>query len=391
MQISFAPSAQSTLGIEWELALVESDTYALAPRGEELLTALGDAPPSPFRREYMRHMVEIVTGVHTTVAGAAAELQEHHRTLDAEAGARGLRLLAAGTHPFAKAAEQATTSGERYARIKERSRYWADRLVICGTHVHVGVDSSAKALPIVHGLAVYLPHLLALSASSPFWEGEDSGYASQRTMLFQQLPSAGLPPAVTTWDEYEAYFADHVEVGIMSQTNEIRWDVRPSPTFGTIENRVLDGIPTVREVAALAGLTQCITEWMSRQLDDGRLLPRLAPWFVRENKWRAARYGLDAHVVLPGRRLRELALRDSLNVLLEDLLPIAAELSCSEELSFVAEMAARGPSYERQRRVYARTGSVTAVAAAAVRECRAGTPDFDGLTPPAAGAQDVPA
>jgi carboxylate-amine ligase len=382
MPISFASSPQSTLGVEWELALVESDTYALAPRGGEILAELGEAPPSPFRREYMRHMVEIVTGVHTTVAGAIAELQEHHATLDAAAGARGLRLLAAGTHPFARAVEQATTDGERYLRIKERSRYWADRLVICGTHVHVGVDHVAKALPIVHGLSVYLPHMLALSASSPFWEGEDSGYASQRTMLFQQLPSAGLPPAVSTWEEYEAYFADHVEAGVMSETNEIRWDVRPSPSFGTIENRVLDGIPSAREVGALVAFTQSLTEWMSRRLDDGRPLPRLAAWFVRENKWRAARYGLEAEIVVPGKRLRELPLRESLDAVLEDLTPIAAELDCADELSFVAELAARGPSYERQRKVYAKTGSVTAVTAAAVREGRAGTPDFDDPTEP---------
>lgn len=380
MPITFASSLQSTLGVEWELALVESDTYALAPRGDEILAELGEVPPSPFRREYMRHMVEIVTGVHTTVAGAMGELDQHHATLEAAAAARGLRLLAAGTHPFARAVEQATTDGERYQRIKERSRYWADRLIICGTHVHVGIDDVAKALPIVHGLSVYLPHMLALSASSPFWEGEDSGYASQRTMLFQQLPSAGLPPAVSTWEEYEAYFADHVEAGIMSETNEIRWDVRPSPSFGTIENRVLDGIPSVREVGALVALTQSLTEWMSRRLDGGRPLPHLSPWFVRENKWRAARYGLEAEIVAPGRHLREVPLRESLDAVLEDLTPIARELDCADELAFVSDLAAHGPSYERQRRVFAKTGSVTAVTAAAVRECRAGTPDFDEPT-----------
>lgn len=374
MPISFHESDPSTVGVEWELALVEAESLALSPRAGEILADLGDAPPSPYRREFMRHMIEIVTGVHTTVSEAISELTGHHAQLDAHVGERGLRLLGAGTHPFARATQQLTTDAPRYNTIKQRSRYWADRLVICGTHVHVGVDHASKALPIVHGLAVYLPHLLALSASSPFWEGEDSGYASQRTMLFQQLPSAGLPPPVTTWDEYEAYFNDQLAVGIITETNEIRWDVRPSPRFGTVENRVLDGLPTVREVAALTALTQSATEWMSRRLNDGLALPRLAPWLVRENKWRAARYGLEADVILPGERLRERPMRDSLDDILTVLAPVAADLDCADELAYVSELMTSGASYDRQRRVFADTGSVEAVTAALVDECARGHP-----------------
>ncbi len=376
MPISFHPSAPSTLGVEWELALVDADTLQLAPRADDILLDIGDAPPSPYRREYMAHMIEIVTGVHTTVGEAIAELSEHHHALDERAASDGLRLLAAGTHPFALAAEQRTSDHERYDAIRQRSQYWADRLVICGTHVHVGVDSAAKALPMVQAMSVYLPHMLALSASSPFWEGEDTGYASQRTMLFQQLPSAGLPPAVLTWEEYEAYFRDHVEIGIMKETNEIRWDVRPSPRLGTVENRVLDGLPTAREVGGLTALTQCAAEWMSRRLDDRQDLPQLAPWFVRENKWRAARYGLEADVIQPGDRLHEMRLRDSLDDVLNVLAPVADDLGCAEELGFVSEMIERGPSYVRQRRVFSDTQSTRAVTAELVSECHTGRPNF---------------
>lgn len=376
MPISFTASAQSTLGIEWELALVDAQSYELSPRADELFAVLGDTAPSPYRQEFMKHMVEIVTGVHTTVSEAVAELQEHYDRLDAVARDKGLRLLAAGTHPFSLAEDQQLTDHQRYRTIRDRVRYWSDRLVICGTHVHVGVDAAAKSLPIVHGLGVYLPHLLALSASSPFWEGADTGYASQRTMLFQQLPSAGLPPAVGTWTEFEAYFDGLVQVGMATETNEIRWDIRPSPKFGTVENRVLDGISTVTEVGSLTALTQCMVEWMSRRLDDGQELPHLPPWFVRENKWRAARYGIEADMILPGPQLREMSMRTSFDVVLDVLAPVAADLGCSDELRFVSELVARGPSYERQRRVFARTGSIKAVAEEEVRECRAGVPDF---------------
>jgi len=168
-------------------------------------------------------------------------------------------------------------------------------MVIFGVYVHVGVDSAGKVLPILNGLLRWFPRLQALSASSPFWSGADTGYASNRALMFQQLPTAGLPFQFDTWPQFEAYVGDMLATGVISEFKEIRWDIRPSPALGTVEIRICDGLPTLDEVAAIAALTQCLVVDLNRRLEAGQALP---PWHVQENKWRAARYGLDAQVIL---------------------------------------------------------------------------------------------
>ena len=170
-------------------------------------------------------------------------------------------------------------------------------MVIFGVHVHVGIRSAAKVWPLVNGLLTYHPHLTALSASSPYWSGEDTGYASNRTMLFQQLPTAGLPFQFETWAQYRAYLADVFTTGVVTDPTELRWDIRPSLTLGTIEVRACDGFARVQDVVAVAALIHCLTAHLEKQLDDGTLPPPLPPWHVQENKWRAARYGLDAIII----------------------------------------------------------------------------------------------
>jgi hypothetical protein len=178
-------------------------------------------------------------------------------------------------------------------------------MMIWGVHVHVAVEDRRKVLPIIDGLLTYLPHFQALSASSPFWSGEVTGYASNRALMFQQLPTAGLPPQFAEWEQYEGMVADLLHTGVIDELGELRWDIRPSPRWGTIEVRTFDGISTSREISAIAALTQCLVEHFSRELEAGRQLPTLQPWFVHENKWRAARYGMDDHH--PERRRRRAA------------------------------------------------------------------------------------
>jgi carboxylate-amine ligase len=215
--------------------------------------------------------------------------------------------------------------------------------------VHIGVDHKDKALPITTGLARFYPYLLAITCSSPYWEGEDTGYASQRTMIFQQLPTNGLPHQMTRWSEFEAYAEELVECGMISVPGEIRWDVRPSPRFGTVENRTGDSVPTLAELGCLAALTQCFAEHISRTYEQDQTYEQLAPWLVRENKWRAARYGLDADVITPNRSRREVPLREGLAQWLERLTPVARDLGCEAELHFASELSEHGASYARQR------------------------------------------
>ena len=347
MRFDFVPSGEPTIGVEWELALVDATSLELVPRAEQVLAAVEDPKTGPIRREYLTDMIELVTGVHHRVDEAMDDLRGSLEQVTTILGA-DTRLLGAGAHPVSRATDQQHFDFWRYNVVADRNAYWGRQMAIFGTHIHVGIDHRAKALPITYGLARFSPYFIALTASSPYWEGEDSGYASQRTMIFQQLPTNGLPYPMENWDEFEHYATELEEAGMISAPNEIRWDVRPS-TFGTVENRVLDSVPTFAELAAMTALTQCLAEYMSRELDDGRAIARLPMWFMKENKWRAARYGLDTEVVTPrvGQKLRPM--REGISDWLNRLEPIAAELRCADELSFIDELLRLGPSYLRQR------------------------------------------
>jgi carboxylate-amine ligase len=352
MLIEFAPSAQSSVGIEWELALVDLASGELAPEAEAVLAACGAEDEGPIRKEYLKNMIELVSGAHRTVGGAVYDLSERLRQVRMALEPLGLGLIGSGSHPFSRSADQQRFYGSRYDVVAERTAYWGRQMAICGTHVHIGVDHRDKALPITCGLSRFYPYLLALSCSSPYWEGEDSGFASQRTMIFQQLPTNGLPYPMASWAEFEEYADDLLECGMINVAAEIRWDVRPSPKFGTVENRTADSVPTLAELGAVAALTQCFAEHISRTYEQDQTVERLPPWLVRENKWRAARYGLEAEVIVPkidgGRR--EVPLREGLGKWLERLGPIARELGCASELETAASLAEHGVSYERQRR-----------------------------------------
>lgn len=347
MRFDFVPSGESTIGVEWELALVDAGTLSLVPRAQRILDAVDDPKSGPIRREYLTNMVELVTGVHHRVNEAMDDLRGSLDRVRQILGA-DTRLLGAGGHPVDRASDSEPFDFWRYNVVKERNAYWGRQMAIFGTHIHVGIDHRDKALPITYGLARFTPYFIALSASSPYWEGEDSGYASQRTMIFQQLPTNGLPFPMDSWEEFEHYATELEDAGMISAPNEIRWDVRPS-TFGTVENRVLDSVPTFAELGALTAFTQCLAEYMSRELDDGRGIARLPVWFMKENKWRAARYGLDTDVITPRVKDKVRPMREGIYDWLNRLEAISAELGCADELRFIGELMESGPSYRRQR------------------------------------------
>ena len=244
------------------------------------------------------------------------------------------------------------TDKARYAKLIDRTQWWGRQMVIYGVHVHVGLDSRDKVLPVLDGLVNYFPHFQALSASSPFWGGEDTGYASQRALMFQQLPTAGLPFQFSSWEDYESYVQDMFTTGVIDTLSEIRWDIRPVPNLGTIEMRICDGLATIEEVGAIAALTQCLVDEFSTTLDNGGTIPTMPPWHVQENKWRAARYGLDAIIILDAEGNEQLV-TEHLRETVKRLEPVAAKLGCSAELADVQKIIQRGAGYQRQRRVAA--------------------------------------
>lgn len=364
MHIEFHESERSTIGVEWEIALVDRATSELTPRGEEVLTAAIEAFPELGEEstkhphvtvEFLQNTVEMVTGVCQDVASAVEQLSQTQDRLRQVADPKGLDIFAAGTHPFSHWNDQAVVDKDRYAKLLERAQYWARQMVIYGLHVHVGLDHRDKALPVLSGLMQYYPHLLSLSANSPFWVGRDTGYSSHRALIFQQLSTAGLPFHFESWAEYESYTQDLIETGVIAELSENRWDIRPVPKYGTIEMRVCDGPTTLKEVGALTALTQCMVESLSRRLDNGESITNLAPWHQQENKWRAARYGLDATVIVNNSN-QQRPLRQEIFDKLERLTPIAKDLGCERELSYVEDLLRGENGSERQRRIAKENG-----------------------------------
>lgn len=377
MRIDFARSARSTLGLEWELALVDRTSGELVPAAPEILGAVtieDEHGTSKITSELLTNTIEVVSGVNTTVADGVADLRRTIDTLRTTTDPMGIDLICSGTHPFGQWADQEVTPKERYATLIDRTQWWGRQLLIWGVHMHVGIDEPAKALPILDALLTYYPHFQALSASSPFYGGEATGYASTRAMLFQQLPTAGLPPQLTEWGEYEAMVDDLVRVGVIDDWDEIRWDIRPSPKWGTVEMRACDGLPTTLEVGALAALAQCLVDDFSARLDAGEELPTLQPWFVRENKWRAARYGMDA-IIIRNAAGDERHVEEDTRELLARLEPVAERRRCTAELHDVRRIIDTGASYERQVVAAAAAGGdLAAVVRALAAELRDGFP-----------------
>lgn len=375
MTVTFATSTRSSVGIEWEIMLADRDTGDLAPRAPEIIEAIGDATRlerHTITGELLTNTLEVTSGVGRTVAAAVDDIADAIAEVRRHTEPLGLELLCAGSHPFAQWYDQGITDKTRYHKLVERTQWWGRNMMIWGIHVHVGVEDVSKVMPIIGALATYLPHMQALSASSPFWAGDRTGYASNRALVFQQLPTAGLPWALQDWSQYESYLDDMVRTGVMEDATEVRWDIRPAPRWGTIEIRACDGMSTLPELAAVAAFAQVLVEHFSRRLDEGETLPALQPWFVRENKWRSARYGLDARVIVDSEGTQR-PVAEHLRETIAELEPIAEELHCAREFAGLLSILDQGASYERQLRIAdSSDGDLREVVQHLIREFRGG-------------------
>ena len=375
MRIPFASNAGSSLGVEWELQLVSPETRQLTSGANEILHALSPDNEHPkAKHELLQSTIEVITDVCATVGEATADLAATIGELQPLVEDRGLAMLCAGTHPLTDWQTQVISGNPRYGKLIEDMQWLARRLQIFGVHVHVGVRSPDKAIAIVNALSAYIPHFLAISASSPYWVGADTGLASARSKVFEALPTAGLPYQLAGWSEFESYMDTLVNTGTIGSIKEVWWDIRPHPVYGTVELRVCDGLPTLREVGMVAALSQCLVEMLDREIDKGYTLPTPKGWVVRENKWRAARYGLDAQIIV-GDQHDTMPVREALGMLVQDLRPTAERLGCADELGVVAEILQTGASYERQRAVAAaHGGNLEAVVDSLLAEFAAGHP-----------------
>jgi carboxylate-amine ligase len=378
LKIDFNSSPVSSLGIEVELEIVDRETRELRSAASEILPIMGKGHPDgghpKAKHELLESCIEIITGVCSTVSEARTDLEGTLAELQQHAGPRGLALICSGSHPFSDWATQEITPDPRYARLVEEMQWMARRLQIFGIHVHVGIKSAEKAIAIANALSAYIPHFLALSASSPYWMGRDTGLASARSKVFEGLPTAGLPYQLSGWDEFEQFMQTLVSANAIQSIREVWWDIRPHPDFGTVELRICDGIPTFSEIAAVAALSQCLVEWMDSLIDRGYSLPMPRGWVVRENKWRAARHGIHAEVIVGDSGDNVVPLCTALHDLVEELSPVAERLDCIKELRHCLTILDDGPSYLRQRAVVEKGGTLPDVVDSLIREMETDEP-----------------
>ncbi|MDQ6749079.1 MAG: glutamate--cysteine ligase, partial [Candidatus Dormibacteraeota bacterium] len=371
MAIQFFPSARASIGVEMELELVDRETRELRSEATSILDEMGvghkDGVHPTAKHELMESTIEILTAVSADVATAEQDLARTIAEVRQYVEPRGLVLMCSGSHPFTDWATQAISPNPRYLKLIEDMQWLARRMQIFGIHVHVGVRAPEKAIPIVNAVTAYIPHFLGLSASSPYWMGRDTGLASCRSKVFEGLPTAGPPYQLSGWDEFERFMGTLISAHTIQTIREVWWDVRPHPGFGTVEMRVCDGLSTLYEVGAVTALFQALVERMDTQLDAGWELPMPRAWIVRENKWRAARHGIAAEIIVDESGRTEL-LGENLQNLVEELGLFADRLGCADELARVNRIVERGPSYIRQREVIAAGGSLVDVVDSLVTE-----------------------
>ncbi len=356
----FATNERPTVGVELELNLVDSHTMALRSGAPQILAGLPGELAGSVKPEIFQCIIEIITAVCGDVAEVKRDLAGKIGAVAEVARGHNLRLFWSGTHPFSPWQSQDVTSNERYLDLINLLQENARRLVTCGLHVHVGVDTGDKAIMICDRILQHLPNLLALSVNSPFWQGRNTGLHSQRSKVMENLPTAGLPPLMRNWSEYTWLLTHMVETGFIKTIREIWWDVRPHHNFGTVEIRVCDMPPSLDHALGLTALIQCLVHDLSQEIDRGTYQFDCHPFLIRQNKWRACRYGMDARLVDPASH-QAIPARDVVHDLLKRLEPRAEELGCASYLNRVHAMAEEPTGSVRQLVAFEETKSLPEV------------------------------
>ena len=361
---NFGTGEPYTLGVEEEYMLLDGETLDLVQHVEAVLGAMAGHELEPsFHPELMQSVLEIATPVCHTPAEVETELRKLRSYVTGIAREQGMRVGSAGTHPFSLFERQRITARDRYKHLVDQLQYVARRELIFGLHVHVAVDDAEKAIKVVNGLLGHLPSLLALSASSPFWRGEQTGLASSRQMVFAAFPRSGPPPRFKDYADYAEVVGHLEKTGCIADYTHIWWDIRLHPRFGTVEIRICDAVSRVEDAVALAAFCQSLVKLYSEQYEAGAEIPSYHRILTTENKWLAARYGLEAPVMdlATGRRNR-VPVAQVVRRTLDEIEPHARELGCERELEGIREILAKGNGADRQRRAWKTGHDVTEVA-----------------------------
>jgi carboxylate-amine ligase len=360
-----------TIGVEEEFQIIDPATLELRSHVMQLVSAASPDIVEQVKHEMHQSIVETGSRICDSVADLRIEMHRTRGELIAAAERADLQIVAAGTHPFSSWIDQVISPGERYENIVEELQQLARSLLIFGMHVHVAMPDKQTTIDMMNMVRYFLPHLLALSTSSPFWMGRNTGLKSFRTTVFRRFPRTGVPEQFESWSAYENFVNLLVKLNSIDNGKKIWWDVRPHPTFGTLEFRMCDVTTKVEEAVAIAALTQAIVVKLHR-LYTGNMSFRLyRRALIEENKWRAARYGIEGKLIDFGKEV-EVPMRELAAELLEFVDDVVDDLGSRSAVEYVHTILREGTSAERQLRVYQETGDLKAVVRHLVEETRGG-------------------
>ncbi len=342
-----------TIGIEEEYLLVDRKTRDLASPPDALLEQCQNLIPEQVSPEFLRAQIEVGTRVCSTLQEAKTELSFLRSSVSNIAEQFGLAPIAASTHPFAKWQEQEYTDRARYHMLAKDLQAVARRLVICGMHVHVGIDDDELRIDLMNQVSYFLPHLLALSTSSPFWHGKDTGLKSYRLSVFNELPRTGLPEVFASYREYERHVHVLQSANLIKDASMLWWDIRPSVRFPTLEMRITDVCTNINDAIGIAALFVCIIRMLFRLRRENKRWRNYAKMLINENRWRAQRYGMEEGLVDFGKGA-VVPCSELLDELIDMVQEDAEALGCATEVEYTRQTVERGSSAHRQLETYNR-------------------------------------
>jgi glutamate---cysteine ligase / carboxylate-amine ligase len=362
-------SHRFTIGVEEEFQIIDPTTGELRSHVSQLVAATSANLGEQVKREMHQSIVEIGTKICENVDELREDMHRTRGELVRSAESVGLYVAASGTHPFSNWIDQVISPGERYKNIVEELQQLARSLLIFGMHVHVAVPDRTTMIDLMNMARYFLPHLLALSTSSPFWMGRNTGLKSFRTTVFRRFPRTGIPDHFNSWSEYEDYVGLLIKLRCIDDAKKIWWDVRPHPIFGTLEFRICDVTPRIEDAIAIAALSQAIIVKLHRLYTRNmgfRMYPRA---LIEENKWRAARWGVEGNLIDFGKQ-SEVPMRELGEELLDFVDDVVDDLGSRDSLASIERILREGTSAERQLRTYSETGDLKAVVRQIVAETR---------------------
>ena len=360
-----------TLGIEEEYQIIDPESRELKSYIQELMEQGRRVLHDQIKKEFLQSQVEVGSQICQDIREVREEVVRLRSSICRLAAENGLQVAAASTHPFSAWAAQDISIGERYTQLRTDMAELARRMLIFGMHVHVGIEDKELLVDVMNQTRYFLPHLLALTTSSPFWQGRDTGLKSYRTVVFESLPRTGLPPELASWADYNGFIDTLVETGCIDEPTKIWWDVRPHPKFPTIEFRVCDICTKIDEAVCIAALIQAIVAKVIKLRLDNQSWRIYRHHLINENKWRAVRYGVSGRLIDFGKQ-EEFPMKHLAQEILEFVDDVVDDLDSRSEVEYLHTILKGGTSADRQLAVYRETGDLKAVVDALVEETQEG-------------------